>query len=48
MLAYSTLGGRAPAAEGDGLATRVLGGVIRRSPPWVCRALGELLYRYAA
>lgn len=28
---------------GDALAT-----VIRRSPPWVCRGIGELLYKYAA
>jgi CelD/BcsL family acetyltransferase involved in cellulose biosynthesis len=47
-LAYSTLGASSPPAGGAGLATRVLGGAIRRSPIWVCRALGEWLYRYAA
>lgn len=26
----------------------ILGAVIRRSPEWVCRGLGEALYRYAA
>jgi CelD/BcsL family acetyltransferase involved in cellulose biosynthesis len=29
-------------------ALTLLGGVIRRSPPTVCRAIGELLYRFAA
>jgi CelD/BcsL family acetyltransferase involved in cellulose biosynthesis len=33
---------------GGGRATRALAPVIRRSPPWVCRGLGELLYKYAA
>ncbi len=45
--------GHAPApepAEDDatvGRAERLLGAVIRRSPEWVCRWSGELLYRYA-
>jgi len=26
----------------------LLGGVIRHSPPFVCRAAGELLYRFVA
>jgi CelD/BcsL family acetyltransferase involved in cellulose biosynthesis len=49
-LLYSDLGSTA----GDGrplLASRAaqaLSVVIRRSPPWVCRTLGEVLYRYAA
>jgi CelD/BcsL family acetyltransferase involved in cellulose biosynthesis len=29
-------------------ALALLGGVIRRSPPTVCRAIGEMLYRFAA
>jgi CelD/BcsL family acetyltransferase involved in cellulose biosynthesis len=33
---------------GHGRAERILGAVIRRSPAWVCRGLGEALYRYAA
>jgi hypothetical protein len=36
------------AYAGDGLASRALAPVIRRSPRWVCRGLGELLYKYAA
>jgi CelD/BcsL family acetyltransferase involved in cellulose biosynthesis len=33
---------------GGGRASRALAPVIRRSPPWVCRGLGEVLYKYAA
>jgi CelD/BcsL family acetyltransferase involved in cellulose biosynthesis len=40
--------GAAAALAGDGLAARALAPVIRRSPSWVCRGLGELLYKYAA
>lgn len=46
-LVYSTLGD----AGGSGLTSRaapLLSPVIRRSPASVCRAIGELLYRYAA
>jgi CelD/BcsL family acetyltransferase involved in cellulose biosynthesis len=44
-----TRGGRsAGAAGGDGHLGRALGAVIKRSPPAVCLALGELLYRFAA
>lgn len=46
-LVYSTLGGAAPEG-GTGVATRALGAVIRRSPRFICRGLGELLYKYAA
>ena len=49
---YETLGAETPpppAADGsEGMATRVLGTVIRHSPPLVCRAVGEALYRYVA
>jgi CelD/BcsL family acetyltransferase involved in cellulose biosynthesis len=47
-LVYTTLG---EASGGSGLSSRgapLLGPIIRRSPPTVCRAIGELLYRYAA
>jgi CelD/BcsL family acetyltransferase involved in cellulose biosynthesis len=47
-LIYSTLG---EAGAGPGLSSRgapLLSPVIRHSPRSVCRAIGELLYRYAA
>ena len=34
--------------SGDGPVHRLAGTVIRRSPRWVCRALGAALYRYAS
>jgi CelD/BcsL family acetyltransferase involved in cellulose biosynthesis len=46
-LAYSVIANQAPTA-GSGRITRAMARVIRRSPPWVCRAMGEVLYRYAA
>jgi CelD/BcsL family acetyltransferase involved in cellulose biosynthesis len=46
-LVYSRLGGPAP-SERSPTALRALGFVIRRTPPVVCRAVGEALYRYAA
>jgi hypothetical protein len=46
-LVYSQFGSAA-AYDGGGRAARALAPVIRRSPPWVCRGLGELLYKYAA
>jgi CelD/BcsL family acetyltransferase involved in cellulose biosynthesis len=46
-LVYSQFGGNSTYA-GDGRAARALAPVIKRSPPWVCRGLGELLYKYAA
>jgi CelD/BcsL family acetyltransferase involved in cellulose biosynthesis len=36
------------APSADGMATRVLGPVIRHGPLLLCRAVGETLYRYAA
>jgi CelD/BcsL family acetyltransferase involved in cellulose biosynthesis len=45
-LVYSSLR-EGEVAGGDG-GGRLLGEVIRRSPPGVCRAIGETLYRYAA
>lgn len=48
-LAYSALGAEpGPVPGGDGMATRLLGSVIRHGPPLLCRAVGEALYRYAA
>jgi CelD/BcsL family acetyltransferase involved in cellulose biosynthesis len=45
-LVYSSVReGAVSAPDGGG---KLLGEVIRRSPPGVCRALGETLYRYAA
>lgn len=49
-LVYSALADR-PAPQRDhrpGPSGRTLAAVIRRSPPWVCRVLGECLYKYAA
>ncbi|MGH8903922.1 MAG: lipid II:glycine glycyltransferase FemX [Egibacteraceae bacterium] len=46
-LVYTTLGDRPATPEGHRLR-HAAGGMIRRCPPWVCRAVGELLYRYAA
>lgn len=46
-LVYSSLEPRA-AAGAEGLATRAMGRVIRRSPAWVGRGVGAALYRFAA
>jgi CelD/BcsL family acetyltransferase involved in cellulose biosynthesis len=46
-LAYTGIGG-APRGLPSQHVQRVMAGVIRRSPPSVCRALGTLLYRFAA
>lgn len=45
-LAYASFSDRprAPASELPGPVR----GLLRRSPPWACRAVGTLLYRYAA
>jgi CelD/BcsL family acetyltransferase involved in cellulose biosynthesis len=48
-LAYTTVGDpSATMRPPGGWLQDVLGAVIRHSPPLVCRAVGELLYRYAA
>jgi CelD/BcsL family acetyltransferase involved in cellulose biosynthesis len=46
-LVYSAL---APGVPGGnvGFAERLLGSVIRAGPPWLCRGVGEMIYRYAA
>jgi len=46
-LRYSSLGRAGVRASADGRLGGLLRTVIRRSPTLVCRALGELLYRYA-
>lgn len=45
-LDYSVLGGGA--VRSAGRVQGAAGAVIRHSPLWVCQALGELLYQYAA
>ena len=48
-LVYGTLGGRAETAPAnEGMAARMLGPVIRHGPLLLCRAAGEMLYRYTA
>jgi CelD/BcsL family acetyltransferase involved in cellulose biosynthesis len=48
-LVYSSLGGRpAPAESGEGRAGALARTVLQHAPTWVCRAAGQLLYRYAA
>jgi CelD/BcsL family acetyltransferase involved in cellulose biosynthesis len=48
-LVYGTMGGRAePGPVADGMAARMIGPVIRHGPLLLCRAAGEMLYRYIA
>jgi CelD/BcsL family acetyltransferase involved in cellulose biosynthesis len=47
-LVYTTLVDGEPAAEGSGRALGAARSVLSWSPAWVCRASGELFYRYAA
>jgi CelD/BcsL family acetyltransferase involved in cellulose biosynthesis len=46
-LTYSVLAD-APPKRSVKRAAPVMGSLIRHSPPWVCRAVGTALYRYAA
>jgi CelD/BcsL family acetyltransferase involved in cellulose biosynthesis len=46
-LVYTALDGDHSAAS-TGRGAAILSTVIRHSPPWVCKAAGERLYRYAA
>jgi CelD/BcsL family acetyltransferase involved in cellulose biosynthesis len=45
-LVYSSVG-EAPPAGRSGILLDAMGLVVRHSPPFVCRALGEAFYRYA-
>jgi len=48
-LVYQVLGNSSRAGgHSDEKAERALGVLIRRAPPWFCRATGEALYRYVA
>jgi CelD/BcsL family acetyltransferase involved in cellulose biosynthesis len=46
-LVYATIATAPPRPSTQHLSN-ALGALICRAPPWVCRALGECLYRYAA
>ncbi len=46
-LVYAAIGPGA-STRFSGRLSRGLGTVIRHAPPWVCRAIGEIFYRYAA
>jgi CelD/BcsL family acetyltransferase involved in cellulose biosynthesis len=46
-LLYTTLGERG-ARPAEGRMQAAVGTIVRRSPPWVCQVMGELLYKYAA
>ena len=46
-LGYSWIA-RSPIRPSSGRLERAVGVVIRNSSPWLCRAIGEALYRYAA
>jgi CelD/BcsL family acetyltransferase involved in cellulose biosynthesis len=46
-LTYSTISRAAP-RQSSGRSTKLIRGLIQHSPPLVCRAIGELFYRYAA
>jgi CelD/BcsL family acetyltransferase involved in cellulose biosynthesis len=46
-LPYSWIA-RSPVRQSSHRAERAVGLIIRNSSPWVCRAIGELLYKYAA
>jgi len=47
QLAYSWIA-RSPIRPSTNRLEKVMGVVIRNSTPWVCRAIGEALYKYAA
>ena len=46
-LVYTTIGAAQSESESGRLGS-LLEFTIKHSPPWICRALGETLYRYAA
>ncbi len=45
---YYSIVGDAPPRDSSGPLKKAMATVIRRSSPWVCQAVGELFYRYAA
>lgn len=47
ILTYSTLSAVSPRASSSRL-NRIMGVTIRNTPPWVCRATGEILYKHFA
>jgi hypothetical protein len=47
-LVCATLADAESAPEGSGCALGAARVLLLRSPAWVCRASGELFYRYAA
>lgn len=47
-LVYTSLADRTPRKASSGRSLAVARALLRRSPAWVCRASGELLYRYSA
>lgn len=48
LMHYSVLADRPPTPSMVGKSRRFLSQIIRHSPPWVCRLIGELFYKYAA
>ena len=47
-LFYSSIGAPATDSQSSVKVERLLGTLIRHSPPWVARAIGASLYKYAA
>jgi CelD/BcsL family acetyltransferase involved in cellulose biosynthesis len=47
LLTYSIIA-ETPNKSSSGRLEQAISNVIRRSPPWVCQAVGELVYRYVA
>lgn len=45
---YSIIANAPPARADNELLKKMLSEVIQKSPLWVCRVIGELLYKYAA
>ncbi len=48
VLHYSMLADNQPSHSESRLCRSILSRVIKSSPAWVCRAIGELFYKYAA
>ncbi len=46
LLSYAVFSDRVPSTSDQGRMTSLMNGVIRKSPTWVCRLTGELLYRH--